>query len=142
MAYRRWKDRRARGCTRGELNAFHADHELQILSHSPRHGLLLKRLATAGRGDSTVRLADRYGELFMAALRVPATVQGHLRVLRRISDELGGKLTPLERRKIRQALDRYRRGLVGRGNPLTLLRRHVVRQDVRALRNQVYLFPD
>jgi len=142
LAFRRWKNRRARGCARGDWVAFHAAHELQILSHSLRHGRVLDRLVTSGRGGSPERLADRYGVLFMAALRIPATVQGNLRALRRLSRLLRGKLTPLERRKIREVLEGYRRGQVRRVVPLTLLRRHVARQGVRDVRNQVFLYPD
>jgi len=142
LAFRRWQNRRASGCARGDLAAFHAAHELQILSHSPRHCRALEYLVSSACGGSAERLADRYGVLFMAALRIPATIPGHLRVLRRLSRLLRGRLTPGEIRRIRDALDGYRRGVVRRAVPLALLRRHVAHQEFRALRHQVYLVPD
>jgi uncharacterized protein YbbK (DUF523 family)/uncharacterized protein YbgA (DUF1722 family) len=142
LAFRRWRIWRAGGRSRRDCAAFHSAHELQILSHSPGHCRALQRLAISAGRPAAQRLADRYGVLFLRALRIPATVPGHLRAFRRLAKLVQGRIAPQESRRLRDLLDGYRRGAVPRAVPLELFRRRLAHVEFRDLRNQVYLFPD
>jgi len=84
FAFRRLKDLLATGPSARGLIAFHTRHEILVLAHSPEHDRRLGRLVAQARGARARAVARRYAELFMQALRVPATPRQHARALRRV----------------------------------------------------------
>jgi uncharacterized protein YbbK (DUF523 family) len=71
FAFRRVKDLLETGPSARGLAEFHQRHQLLVLAHSPEHDGRLSRLVAQARG-ARARVARRYAELFMQALRVPA----------------------------------------------------------------------
>jgi len=141
FAYRRWRDLEASGCRRGDLVAFHTAHKFLILSHSPRHHQALGRLVAAAKRHTADRLATLYGQTFMEALRIPATVKGHFNVLQHLAGFLKDRVDAAEKREMGEVLEDYRRGLVPLVVPLTLLKHHVRRHGVAFVGDQIYLNP-
>ena len=141
FAYRRLKDLLDSRCRRGDLAAFHAVHEYLLLSHSPRHTRKLSRLVAAAKSHAGKRLAEIYGEGFMEALRVPATLARHFSVLQHAAGCLKEVLDASEKLELEEVLGDYRRSLTPLIVPLTLLKHHAVRHRIEPLRNQIYLHP-
>jgi uncharacterized protein YbgA (DUF1722 family)/uncharacterized protein YbbK (DUF523 family) len=141
FAYRRWRDLEEAGCRRGDLVAFHTAHKFLILSHSPRHYQSLGRLVAGSKSARPPRLGLLYGDGFMEALRIPATVKRHYNVLQRIAGFLKTMLSGAEKGELGEVLEDYRRGLIPRVVPLTLLRHHVLRHEIDYVAGQAYLNP-
>ncbi|HEX9241730.1 MAG TPA: DUF523 and DUF1722 domain-containing protein [Anaeromyxobacter sp.] len=142
FAYARWKAARARGMRRGDLVAFHAAHELALLSHSPaayrRLGALVGGL---GKGSVAPAVAA-YGEGFMEALRVPATRGRHANVLAHLLGHFRDVLPAADRRELAGAVEDFARGVVPLVVPLTLFRHHARSRGMASLAGQTYLDPD
>jgi uncharacterized protein YbgA (DUF1722 family)/uncharacterized protein YbbK (DUF523 family) len=141
FCYRRWRDLGAAGLTRGKLVAFHAAHELVLRAHSPKHLAQLGRLVGRAKARPPRALGERYGALLMAGLRVRATPHKHASVLRRILGRLERHLDGREAAEVLAAIEEYRGGRVPLVAPLTLLKHHLARHAVPAIRDQVYLNP-
>jgi uncharacterized protein YbgA (DUF1722 family)/uncharacterized protein YbbK (DUF523 family) len=141
FAYRRWRDLEDAGCRRGDLVAFHTAHKFLVLSHSPRHYQALGRLVAGSRSHTPRRLGLLYGGGFMEALRIPTTVKRHYNVLQHLAGFLKTKLSAAEKGELGEVLEDYRRGLIPRVVPLTLLRHHVLRHEIKYVAGQVYLNP-
>ena len=141
FCYRRWRDLLASGVTRGKLVSFHATHKLLMLAHSPRHYVELGRLVANAKGLPLKNLETRYGELFMAGLKVKATAKKHTNVMHHILGYFKRDLGPLDKTELLTALEDYHRGLVPLVVPLTLIKHHLARIPVPYIRGQVYLTP-
>ena len=141
FACRRWRDLEASGCPRGSLAAFHTAHKFLILSHSPRHHRALGRLVATAKRHTASRLATLYGATFLEALRIPATVKGHSSVLQHLAGFLKDRMDAAEKREMEEVLEDYRRGLVPRVVPITLLRHQARRHGAAFLGGQFYLNP-
>jgi uncharacterized protein YbbK (DUF523 family)/uncharacterized protein YbgA (DUF1722 family) len=124
-----------------DLVAFHRDHELLLLSHSPRHARELSRLVAAAPRPPSTAIVARYGEGFMAALRIRPSVSRHCAALRHAAGLFEDYLEPEEKREIEKALASYRQRRVPRCVPLALLRRYLGRHRIPILRRQFYLHP-
>jgi uncharacterized protein YbgA (DUF1722 family)/uncharacterized protein YbbK (DUF523 family) len=139
FCYRRWRDLVSSGLTRGKLVAFHTTHKLLMLAHSPKHYSELGRLVADAKGLTPRQLEARYGELFMAGLRLEATAKKHTNVLHHILGYLKRDLDASDKAELLGAIGDYQRGRVPLVVPLTLLRHHLDRIDVPYLRDQIYL---
>jgi uncharacterized protein YbbK (DUF523 family)/uncharacterized protein YbgA (DUF1722 family) len=141
FAYRRWQALLAAGQTPARLAAFHEAHKLALLAHGAGPARALGRiLADAGPGTPAA-LRDAYGPALMAVLRRKATRRGHAHVLHHLTGCLGGALDGAERAGLLEAIDAYRRGLLPRVVPVTLLRRHFRRHPHPLVAGQTYLAP-
>jgi uncharacterized protein YbbK (DUF523 family)/uncharacterized protein YbgA (DUF1722 family) len=120
FCYRRWQDLLERGVTTRALVQFHTIHKYLLLAHSPQQYEVLGRLVGQAERHRPKEFAHRYGELFMKALAVKATVRKHVNVLQH--GDYHQELTPL---------------IV----PLTLIKHYVQIFDVGYIRDQVYLNP-
>jgi uncharacterized protein YbgA (DUF1722 family)/uncharacterized protein YbbK (DUF523 family) len=137
----RWRGFLAARPRARDLVAFHARHKLAVLAHSPAHYARLGRLAaTAGRAFTRTKL-DAYHVLLMEAFAVRATRGRHANVLQHMAGYFKRDLAAGERAELVEVIDEYRRGLVPLVVPLTLVKHHVRRLEVRYLADQVYLTP-
>lgn len=141
FAYRRVRALFAGRWTHGDLLAFHADHELQVLSHSPRRYRELGRLAASARTLGRAVVRERYEQGFMAALREPATPRRNLAVLERALGAMRRQLDERDRRELAALVEDHGRGLVPLIVPITLVRHHAARLGLARLVGQVYLEP-
>jgi uncharacterized protein YbgA (DUF1722 family)/uncharacterized protein YbbK (DUF523 family) len=141
FCYRRWRDLADGGLTRGKLVAFHAAHKLLLLAHSPRHYQELGRLVAAAKQYAIKELEARYGELFMAGLKVKATAKKHTNVLQHILGYLKKALEARDKAELLSVIGDYHQGLVPLVVPVTLLKHHLARTAVPYIQDQVYLTP-
>lgn len=124
-----------------ELRAFHEAHRLFLVSHDEaiygELSLLLEQ-AQASRSD---QLFEHYGALFNAAVQRVPGIRGHLSVLQQALRFLRGNLDSKDRRLFQLALKDYRRGALPHFVPISILRLHVEKHQLKGLANQVYLEP-
>jgi uncharacterized protein YbgA (DUF1722 family) len=112
-----------------------------LLAHSVQHYRLLGRLVAQVNEYRPEDLASRYGELFMQALAVRATVRKHVNVLQHILGHLKAWLHQDERAELAGVIGDYHQGLTPLIVPLTLVKHYVQILDVAYIRDQVYLNP-
>ncbi len=134
---RLWKARKSRRA----LSAFHAEHGLQVLSHSPRHHRAMEELLRSAARRRPRDLYDAYRPLFLGALSVPATPARHAAVLTEALRRLTGHLPQGVIRELRKTIDQYRRGSLPLLVPLTLVAHYVGEAHHPGLETQCYLFP-
>jgi uncharacterized protein YbgA (DUF1722 family)/uncharacterized protein YbbK (DUF523 family) len=142
FCYRRWQDLVQRGVTRQALVQFHTIHKYLLLAHHPQQCEVLGRLIGQAHQHRPKELAHRYGELFMKALAVKATVRKHVNVLQHILGYFKERLGAHEKAELLGAIGDYHRGLTPLIVPLTLIKHYVQIFDVSYIRDQVYLNPN
>jgi uncharacterized protein YbgA (DUF1722 family)/uncharacterized protein YbbK (DUF523 family) len=141
FAYDRWRSLLSAGVTRRALVSFHTIHKYLLLAHSATHYRSLGRLVAQADRYRPKDLASRYGELFMAALSVKATVRKHVNVLHHLVGHFTIRLDAAEKAELLGVIDDYHRGLVPLVVPMTLVKHYVARFEVPYVRGQVYLNP-
>ena len=141
FCYRRFQDLVQNGVTRQAIVRFHTIHKYLLLSHSRPHYQQLGRLVGQAQRYRPRELARKYGELFMKALVVKATVRKHVNVLQHILGYFKNRLTHHEKVELLGVIDDYHRGLTPLIVPLTLVKHYVQIFDVGYIRDQVYLNP-
>jgi uncharacterized protein YbgA (DUF1722 family)/uncharacterized protein YbbK (DUF523 family) len=141
FCYRRYQDLLKNGVTRQAVVRFHTIHKYLLLAHSQPHYEMLGRLVGQAPQYRPKELAVRYGELFMKALAVKATVRKHVNVLQHILGYFKDRLNAGERTELSGVIGDYHRGLTPLIVPLTLIKHYVQIFDVRYIHDQVYLNP-
>lgn len=141
FAFRRWKDLLLGGKSLGRLVAFHADHKLLVMAHSPEVYREMGTLVAHGRSLGCDDLFARYQELFMRALSFHATVRKNTNVLQHIAGYFKKQLTREEKAELQELIGEYHRRLVPLIVPVTLLRHYVKKYGQEYLLKQVYLSP-
>ena len=141
FAYHRWRALLDRPITRGSVVRFHTRHKFQILAHSRPHYQQLGQVVADARRKTPRDLAERYGPLFMEALKVKATARKHVNVLQHLAACCNASLSAVEQDELRSAIDDYHKGLTPLIVPMTLIKHHVRRFQVSYLANQIYLNP-
>jgi uncharacterized protein YbgA (DUF1722 family)/uncharacterized protein YbbK (DUF523 family) len=141
FCYRRWQDLVQSGVTRQALVQFHTIHKYLLLAHSPQQYEVLGRLVGQAERHRPKEFAHRYGELFMKALTVKATVRKHVNVLQHIIGHFKGRLGAPEKAELLGVIDDYHQELTPLVVPLTLIKHYVKIFDVGYIRDQVYLNP-
>jgi uncharacterized protein YbgA (DUF1722 family)/uncharacterized protein YbbK (DUF523 family) len=141
FAYRRWRDLAGSRWTVGDLVAFHTDHKLLVMAHSPTHYTALGRLVAAGKKTPRVELARAYGTGLMAALARIATARKSANVLYHALGYFKRRLTDDEKREMVETIESYHQGLVPLIVPITLLRHYVRKYQEPYLSRQVWLSP-
>jgi uncharacterized protein YbgA (DUF1722 family) len=109
------------GETKHELIRFHTIHKYLLLAHSPQQYEILGRLIGEAARYQAKELAVRYGELFMKALAVKATVRKHVNVLHHMLGYFKARLGRQEKSELLDVMEDYRRGLTPLIVPLTLM---------------------
>jgi uncharacterized protein YbgA (DUF1722 family)/uncharacterized protein YbbK (DUF523 family) len=141
FVYGRWRELEKRGPAVKDLIAFHRDHKLLILSHSPKHVTALGRLLADPDRSDQGNLQERYVGLLMEGLRLTATVRKQTNVLQHMAGYFKKRLTDDEKRELGEVIGNYHRGLIPLVVPITLISHYVRLYDEPYLKGQVYLTP-
>jgi uncharacterized protein YbgA (DUF1722 family)/uncharacterized protein YbbK (DUF523 family) len=141
FCYRRWQDLVRSGVTRRSLVQFHTIHKYVLLAHSPQQYKVLGRLVGEAHQHRPKDLVHRYGELFMKALAVKATVRKHVNALQHILGHFKDRLSAHEKAELLGVINEYHEGVTPLIVPLTLIKHYVQIFDVSYIRDQVYLNP-
>jgi len=141
FCYRRWQNLLQRGITRQALIQFHTIHKYLLLAHHPQQYAVLRGLVGQAHQHRPKELARRYGELFMEALAVKATVRKHVNVLQHMVGYFKARLGAHEKAALLGVIGDYHHGLTPLIVPLTLIKHYVQIFDVGYIRDQVYLNP-
>ena len=141
FSYHRWRTLLRGSVTTDMIIEFHGLHKYALLAHSRAHYQVLSRLVAQARRFQPNELLERYGTVFMAALRIKASVRRHVTVLNHLAGHFQTRLHPIERAELDDSIADYHRGLVPLIVPLTLVKHYAIRHDIAYLRNQVYLHP-
>jgi uncharacterized protein YbgA (DUF1722 family)/uncharacterized protein YbbK (DUF523 family) len=141
FCYRRYQDLLRSGATKHAIVQFHTVHKYLLLSHSQPHYQALGRLVGQAVRYRPKDLALKYGDLFMKALAVKATVRKHVNVLQHVVGYFKDRLEPQAKEELEDLIADYHRGLTPLIVPLTLVQHYVRLFDVAYLRDQVYLHP-
>jgi uncharacterized protein YbgA (DUF1722 family)/uncharacterized protein YbbK (DUF523 family) len=141
FCYRRYQDLMNSGVTRQAVVRFHTIHKYLLLAHSQQHYEALGRLVGQAKRYRPKELSVKYGDLFMKALAVKATVRKHVNVLQHILGYFRNRLETQEKAELLGVIDDYHRGLTPLIVPLTLIKHYVRLFDVGYIRDQVYLNP-
>jgi uncharacterized protein YbgA (DUF1722 family) len=120
---------------------FHTIHKYLLLAHSAQHYQFLGRLVGQAERHRPKELVLKYGELFMKALAVKATVRKHVNVLQHILGYFKTQLGAPEKAELLGVISDYHQGLTPLIVPLTLIKHYVHLFDVGYIREQVYLNP-
>ena len=138
---RRWKAFLRDDGSPAGLVAFHTDHKLLVMAHSPVHYRRLGALvAGAGTADRP-SLLDRYEVQLLEAMALHATVRKHTNVLQHIMGYFRKRLSPVEKQELVEVIGRYHDRLVPLIVPVTLLRHYVRIHEEPYLSRQRYLDP-
>lgn len=141
FCYRRWQDFVQSRVTRRTLMRFHTIHKYLLLAHHPQQCEVLGRLVGQAERCPPKELALRYGDLFMKALAVKATVRKHVNVLQHILGYFKERLGTHEKAELLGVIGDYYHGLTPLIVPLTLIKHYVQIFDMSYIRDQVYLNP-
>jgi len=141
FCYRRYQDLLQKGVTRQAVVRFHTIHKYLLLAHSAQHYQALGRLVGQAERYRPKELAVKYGELFMKALAVKATVRKHVNVLQHIMGYFKTQLGASQKAELLGVISDYHQGLTPLIVPLTLIKHYVRLFDVGYIRDQVYLNP-
>lgn len=141
FCYRRYQDLLQNGVTRQAVVRFHTIHKYLLLAHSTQHYQQLGRLVGQAERYRPKELAIKYGELFMKALALKATVRKHVNVLQHILGYFKDRLGTQEKAELLGVIGDYHHGLTPLIVPLTLIKHYVQLFDVGYIRDQVYLNP-
>jgi uncharacterized protein YbgA (DUF1722 family)/uncharacterized protein YbbK (DUF523 family) len=138
---KRWRDLGRRGRSLGGVVAFHTEHKLQILSHSPEIYRHMGRLVADGKTMPPAELAARYESLLMRALTLRATASKHTNVLQHMLGYFKRQLGAEEKQELLEVIEQYRHGLVPLIVPVTLINHFVRKYRQAYLAGQIYLHP-
>jgi len=141
FCYRRFQDLVHHGVTRRAVVRFHTIHKYLLLSHSQPHYQQLGRLVGQAERYRPRELAMKYGELFMKALAVKATVRKHVNVLQHILGYIKNQLPTKEKAELLTVIEDYHRGFTPLIVPLTLIKHYIRIFEVAYIQDQVYLNP-
>ncbi len=123
------------------LIEFHTRYKLSLLAHSPSAYSSLGRLIGSSSAMERAALRDAYENGFMSGLSRIATPGRHANVLLHMVGYFKKQLDEAARGELLDSIDDYRRGLVPRIVPVTLVRHHARRLEVGYLLGQTYLNP-
>jgi uncharacterized protein YbgA (DUF1722 family) len=140
----RWKAYRRDDGSAGGLVAFHTDHKLLAMAHSPKHYAALGKLvAGAGRRGAhpAPALLDEYLATLLDGLRLVATTRKHTNVLQHAAGYFKRLLSPDEKAELGEVIDSYHRGLIPLIVPVTLLAHYTRVYRDPWLARQQYLHP-
>jgi uncharacterized protein YbgA (DUF1722 family)/uncharacterized protein YbbK (DUF523 family) len=141
FVYWRWKEFRKRGGNMRDLIAFHTDHKLLILSHSPRHYALLGSCIAGTRRRQQGEIHDNYIVLMMEGLKLIATTKKNTNVLQHMMGYFKKQLIADEKQELLDAVSQYDNGILPLIVPVVLFRHYVRKYDEPYLKRQFYLNP-
>jgi len=141
FSYHRWRSLMSGPVSRSAVVEFHTAHKYALLAHSRDHYQKLGRLTAQADRYRPKDLIERYGRIFMEALKVKATVRKHVNVLHHLVGFFKFRLNPDERAELEDVIEDYHQGIVPLVVPLTLIKHYVQSFEITYIQNQVYLHP-
>jgi len=141
FAYRRLRSLFSSRWNVGALVQWHTAQKLALMAHSPVRYRELGRLVAEAREIPRAELGRRYEDEFMTAVRTRATRARHTNALMHAMGHFKRRIDEASRDELLAVLEDYRRCLVPRIVPLTLVRHHARRLEVDYLLGQTYLNP-
>lgn len=141
FSYHRWRSLMLGPVSMSAVVAFHTAHKYALLAHSRDHYQALGRLTAQSDRYRPRDLLQRYGEMFMEALKIHATVRKHVNVLHHLVGHFKSRLSPAERAELDSLIGDYHRGFVPLIVPLTLVKHYVTMYEIAYIHDQVYLNP-
>jgi len=139
--YQRWKDFRKTSTSIKDLVAFHSEHKLLILSHSPKHLSALGKLVADAKQQERKELFTRYMRLLMEGLQFIATVKKNTNVLLHIAGYFRKNLSSDDKQELLEIIDQYHRQFVPLIVPIVIINHYVRKFDEPYLKKQYYLRP-
>lgn len=137
----RWRELCREGLTAKSLLDFHTDHKYLLMAHSvpayQQTGRLLAQLA----GQPIAAVGDAYVATLMQGLARPVTRGGNANALQHIMGYFREHLPPAHRQRLRDTIEKYRRGLLPLSAPLALINHFLADFPDPYLSRQVYLAP-
>jgi len=141
FALKRWREVRKENMSRGNLVAFHSEHKLLVLAHSPKHQSMMGKLVAAAKTVQPRELYDRYENLLLEALKLRTTLKKNINVLQHIMGYFKEQLSKDEKQEMLEVIENYRVGYLPLIVPVTLLKHYVRKYKEPYLDRQVYLNP-
>jgi uncharacterized protein YbgA (DUF1722 family)/uncharacterized protein YbbK (DUF523 family) len=125
----------------GDLISFHTRYKLSLLAHSPKAYASIGRIVGEASDTDRQTLRVRYETEFMDGLRRIATPGRHANVLQHMVGYFKRDLDDAARGELLGSIEDYRRGLVPRIVPVTLILHYAKRLGIKYLLGQTYLNP-
>jgi uncharacterized protein YbgA (DUF1722 family)/uncharacterized protein YbbK (DUF523 family) len=141
FVYKRWQEFIKKGGLIRDLVAFHTEHKLLILSHSPRHLSVLGQLIAKPKQKKPEDLNAEYVNLLMECLRLVATVKKNTNVLQHIIGYFKNQLSSDDKKELLEVIENYHKGYIPLIVPIVLVKHYVRKFDEPYLKRQYYLNP-
>jgi uncharacterized protein YbgA (DUF1722 family)/uncharacterized protein YbbK (DUF523 family) len=138
---KRWREMIGQGRRLGNLVAFHTNHKLLVLAHSPEHYRKMGKLVAGGKSVRTGTLFSKYEALLVEALRLKTTARKNTNVLDHTLGYFKKQLTADEKQEMLEIIQQYRSGHVPLVVPVTLINHYVRKYGEPYLSRQVFLSP-
>jgi uncharacterized protein YbgA (DUF1722 family)/uncharacterized protein YbbK (DUF523 family) len=138
---KRWRETLALGAKRGHLVDFHTRHKLLIMSHSPKHYVLLGKLVAKIKEIPLPETYEQYQTLLMEALGLKTTIKKNANVMLHVMGYFKRNLSPAEKEELLEIVENYRQGYLPLIVPVTLLNHYGRKYDQAYLQSQYYLDP-
>ncbi len=137
----RWKELiKDKRSIRG-LIAFHSDHKLTIMGHSPKSLSDLETLISNAKKYKPKKLHDKYLNILMEAMRLKTTVKKNVKVLRHLYSSFRKELSKEDREDLLDVIGHYQTGIVPLIVPVSMLKHYVRKFKDQFLKDQYYLNP-
>lgn len=141
FAFQRWRRLEADPSPRA-LVAFHSNHKLTLMAHSPQLQVELGRIVSRVSKSTLGDRIEEYGPVFMEAMTQIATAKKHTNVLHHVQGYFKKSLASVDKAELVELIEEYRLGRVPLIVPLTLVRHHLRHHEVPEwLEEQTYLRP-
>jgi uncharacterized protein YbgA (DUF1722 family)/uncharacterized protein YbbK (DUF523 family) len=141
FVYQRWKDFLKGNPSVKDLIAFHAEHKLLILSHSPKHLSALGKLVAGAKKYDRKELFATYIQLLMECLQLIGTVKKNTNVLLHIAGYFKQSLPADDKQELLGIIEQYHRKYVPLIVPIVIMNHYVRKFDEPYLHKQYYLHP-
>jgi len=141
FALKRWREAMEEKKNIRSLIAFHTQHKLLILSHSPKHYQMMGKLVAKAKEIPWKNLREEYQGLLLEALSLKTTPQKNSNVLQHIMGYFKDQLSGDEKKELIEIIDLYRQGMVPPIVPIILVSHYVRKYDQPYLKDQWYLHP-
>jgi uncharacterized protein YbgA (DUF1722 family) len=141
FALKRWRQIVEGEKNRGNIIAFHTEHKLQIMSHSPKHYRDMGRLVARVKDIPLESFYEQYEALFMQALSLKATVKKNVNVLQHMAGYFKKELSKDEKQELQEVIEQYHHNYTPLIVPITLVNHYVRKYEQEYLKNQYYLNP-
>jgi uncharacterized protein YbgA (DUF1722 family)/uncharacterized protein YbbK (DUF523 family) len=141
FVYKRWQEFIENGGHIRALVAFHTEHKLLILSHSPKHFSLLGQLVANAKQYKSEDLNTAYITLLTEGLRLIATVKKNTNVLQHIVGYFKNQLSSDDKKELLEVIESYHKGYIPLIVPIVLVKHYIRKFDEPYLQRQYYLNP-